>query len=270
MLARALAATSPSAFEVIPLTREELDITDADSIERALTALRPSIVINSAAYTAVDRAEDDIEAAERVNGIAPGLLGAAAARREIKVVHFSTDYVFDGRSSAPYTEHDDTNPINAYGRSKLHGEHALRDSGAEHLLIRTQWLFGDSGKSFPDTMWTRARSRLPTRVIDDQWGAPTFAGDLARATWSMLGDRGIVHVVSEGVATWYDVARRIFAATGAGDQLSPCSTSEYPTPAQRPQNGRLDTALVRSRGHTLPPWEDAIDGFIERRSAELR
>ncbi|MDB4891939.1 MAG: dTDP-4-dehydrorhamnose reductase [Gemmatimonadetes bacterium] len=267
MLAHALRETVPSNAEMFARSRAELDVTDADAISRELAAAQPDVIINAAAYTAVDRAESDLDSAERVNGVAPGLLGTAAARIGAKVVHYSTDHVFDGKSVTPYAEDAGTNPINAYGRSKLHGEQALHASGANHVILRTQWLFADVGRSFPDTMWTRARAGLQTRVVDDQRGAPTYAGDLARATWSLLDEEGIIHVVSDGATTWFEVARRVFAAAGCPELLAPCSASEYLVDAQRPPNAVLDTTRLRSLGIILPTWTVAIDGFIARRTA---
>jgi dTDP-4-dehydrorhamnose reductase len=267
MVAHALLETAPSNVERFARSHAELDVTDADAISRELAATKPSVIINTAAYTAVDRAESDADSAERVNGVAAGLLGAAAARIGAKVVHYSTDHVFDGKAVTPYTEDARTNPLNAYGRSKLHGEQALYASGANHVILRTQWLFGDAGRSFPDTMWTRARAGLQTRVVDDQRGAPTFTGDLARATWSLLDQDGVIHVTSSGVATWFEVAQRIFAAAGRSELLMPCSTNEYPVAARRPPNAVLDATRLRSLGIVMPQWTDAIDGFIARRMA---
>ncbi|MEO5869839.1 MAG: dTDP-4-dehydrorhamnose reductase [Gemmatimonadaceae bacterium] len=267
MLARALLENAPSTMQIFARTRVELDITRAEAIDRELDRVQPDVILNASGYTAVDRAESDGDAADRVNGVAPGLLGAAAARISAKVVHFSTDHVFDGTSATPYPEDARVTPVNAYGRSKLRGEQSLRDSGARHLILRTQWLFGDFGRSFPDGMWRRARSRTPTRVVDDQTGAPTFTGDLARATWSLLDEDGVIHVASEGAATWYDVARRIFAATDALALLTPCRTGEYSVAARRPANAVLDTTRLHSLGISLPPWTDAIDRFIARRIA---
>lgn len=267
MVAHALLETAPSNVERFARSHAELDVTDADAISRELAATKPSVIINTAAYTAVDRAESDADSAERVNGVAAGLLGAAAARIGAKVVHYSTDHVFDGKAVTPYTEDARTNPLNAYGRSKLHGEQALYASGANHVILRTQWLFGDAGRSFPDTMWTRARAGLQTRVVDDQRGAPTFTGDLARATWSLLDQDGVIHVTSSGVATWFEVAQHIFAAVGRSELLMPCSTNEYPVAARRPPNAVLDTTRLRSLGIVMPQWTDAIDGFIARRMA---
>jgi dTDP-4-dehydrorhamnose reductase len=164
----------------------------------------------------------------------------------------------------PYSEDAETNPINAYGRSKLAGEIALRESGAPHLIIRTQWLFGSGGRSFPSTMWIRASKGVATRVVNDQTGSPTLSDDLARATWSLLPQHGILNVVGEGAATWYGVAERIFATAGAPHCLAPCSSSEYPTAAPRPKYAPLSTERLRSLGIAMPAWTDALDRYLAR------
>jgi dTDP-4-dehydrorhamnose reductase len=262
MLAHALQSSAPVSVEVVARTHAELDVSDALRVTREVNAVRPALILNAAAYTAVDRAESDAETPANVNGVAPGLLGKAAARVGAKVVHFSTDHVFDGTSNTPYSEDAETSPINAYGRSKLAGEVALRESGARHLIIRTQWLFGPSGGSFPSTMWMRASKGVATQVVDDQTGAPTFTDDLARATWSLLPREGILNVVSAGVTTWYGVAERIFRIAGASHCLTSCTSSEYPTAAQRPRYAVLSTERLQSMGFGMPDWTDALDRYL--------
>lgn len=268
MLASALRVCAPEGVDLIALSRAELDIGDGAQVEQQVATLRPDVLLNAAAYTEVDRAESHSEVAARVNGLAPGLLGKAAARWSAKVVHFSTDYVFDGLAESAYGEAAATNPINVYGRTKLNGEIALRDSGARHLIIRTQWLYGPAGRSFPATMWMRACKGVPTRVIDDQTGVPTFTEDLARATWRLLERDGILNVVNEGSTSWHGVAQRIFSAAGCAHLLSACTSDERPTPARRPVHSRLSTARLRALGETLPPWTDALDRYIARLSAD--
>lgn len=262
MLAHAIRASAPAGVDLVARTREELDVADHAQVEREIDAVKPELILNTAAFTAVDRAESDTQAAERGNALAPGLLGSAAARVGAKVVHFSTDHVFDGDSNAPYAEDAPTNPINAYGRSKLAGETVLLESGAHHLIIRTQWLYGPAGRNFPLTMWMRARQGVATRVVNDQTGVPTFTEDLAAATWSLLDQKGILNVVNEGVATWYDVAQRVFSAAGNVRCLEPCRTTEFPLPARRPAYSVLSTLRLRSLGHVLPPWQKSLDQYI--------
>ena len=272
MLGRDLAAGAPDDVELVAATRAELDLCDGAAVERRLDAERPRWVLNAAAYTAVDRAESEPDAAERANGTAVGALAAACARRDIALLHYSTDYVFAGDASRPYAEDDPTAPLGAYGRSKLLGEEAIRASGVEHLLLRTQWLFGPHGRSFPRTMWERARRGQATRVVDDQWGRPTYTPDLAAASWRVLAGpaRGTFHVANAGdPTTWYGVARVVFEAAGAAPLLAPCATADYPTPARRPAYGVLDTSrLARVTHVTLRAWPEALAHFLDRLARE--
>jgi len=269
MLAHDLLATAPGDVTVLGRTYDELDVTDAPALERALDDLRPDVVVNAAAYTAVDRAETERELAFRVNGEAVGTLGTLAAARGVRVVHFSTDYVFAGDGTAPYGVAHPTAPLNAYGESKLAGETALLESGARAIVVRTQWLFGRHGHSFPRTMLGRAVRGQPTRVVADQTGSPTYSVDLARATWTLLAADGVglFHVANAGATTWHELARRVFAAAGRPELLSPCTTADYPTPARRPSYSVLDTSRYEElAGAPLPSWEDAVDRFL----ADLR
>lgn len=266
MLGRDLCATAPGGFELLTPSSSELDITSAESVRCAVERHEPDLVVNAAAYTQVDRAESDQVTAERVNAAGPGLIGAACAERGIPVVHFSTDYVFAGTGTRPYRETDPAGPMNVYGRTKLAGEQALLASGAPALILRTAWLFGREGKSFPRTMWERAVSGLATRVVDDQWGRPTSARDLAEAAWALVeaGARGIVHVSNAGEpTTWFGIAERIFERAGTRSVLEPCGTEDFPMPARRPRYSVLDTSQVRSLlGHGLPDWTESLDRFL--------
>ncbi len=188
-MARDLIRQVPESHQVIGRTSNDVDIADADAVARTIRDVQPGAIINAAAYTDVDGAEREAERAFAVNGAAPGFIGAAAQAADIPVVHFSTDYVFDGASRNPYCEDDETSPIGVYGSSKLQGENRLIDSGVQSMIIRTQWLFGVGGESFPATMWHRATSGQRTRVVDDQTGRPTYTVDLARATWGLLTGR---------------------------------------------------------------------------------
>jgi dTDP-4-dehydrorhamnose reductase len=228
--------------------------------------VRPSVVINCAGYTAVDRAEEEREVAEAVNGVGPGMIGRAAAEAGAFVVHFSTDYVFDGTATRPYREEDPTAPLGVYGHTKATGERALAASGAAHVIVRTSWLFGLHGRSFPRTMWERATKRQATRVVDDQRGRLTYTVDLAGAVWGMIGGLdgmpSILHVANAGEATWYDVARRVFEAAGMPELVTPCTTAEYPTPAKRPAYSVLDTSRYEAlTARPLPSWQNALDRF---------
>jgi dTDP-4-dehydrorhamnose reductase len=192
------------------------------------------------------------------------VIGAAARDVGARVLHPSTDYVFPGTGTTPWREDDATDPVNWYGATKLAGERALAASGAGHLVVRVQWLFEAHGRSFPRTMWERARAGQATRVVADQFGAPTSTRDLARALWHLMraDARGTVHVASEGHGSWHDVAARVFAAAGRRELLTPCTSADYPTPAVRPGWSVFDLTRMRGLGVAMPRWEDAVDGFV--------
>jgi dTDP-4-dehydrorhamnose reductase len=247
MLARAVEQAVPASVALRAITQAELDITDRAALERALER-RPDWVINCAAWTQVDAAEEHEREATLINGTAVGLLGQVAAAHDVRVLHISTDYVFDGTLERPYREDDVPNPQGAYGRSKLAGERALltADGGRRTAVVRTQWLYG-GGPSFVRTMWQRARSGQASRVVDDQWGAPTHVAELAGVIWRLVGDgaEGFWHAAAGGFTTWFDVARTVYAAVGADPALvTRCSTAEYGARAPRPANGRLDTTKL--------------------------
>jgi dTDP-4-dehydrorhamnose reductase len=266
MLGTDLLATAPADVSIIAPSIDDVDITDSARLSTAFDDARPELVINAAAYTAVDRAESERAIADAVNGTAPALIGAECARRGIAVVHFGTDYVFPGTASVPYRESDPVAPLNAYGHGKLLGEQSLLASGAHALILRTQWLFGVAGKSFPRTMWERATAAMPTRVVNDQYGRPTYTRDLATATWQLIarGESGIIHVTNGGdPAPWFDLASEVFARAGAAHLLSACTTADYPTHARRPAYSVLSTdRLTGALGHALPDWREALERFL--------
>jgi dTDP-4-dehydrorhamnose reductase len=279
MLAKDLIRVAPPDAQLFPYTRMEADITDHRAVARALDDCRPDVVVNCAAYTAVDDAESQKDTAFAVNGTAVGALGELAKKNSAPplVVHFSSDYVFDGRAGRPYREDAETTPLGIYGQSKLLGEQKLRESGAEHVIIRTQWLFGSGGRSFPRTMWERARKGQATRVVDDQTGRPTYTVDLAGAVWTLLALKKpvagslptLLHVANGGKATWYQVAARVFAAADQTALLTPCTTAEFPRPAARPVWSVLDTETYDSlTGRPLPDWESAVDRMVGELVAE--
>lgn len=265
MLAHDLRAAAPPTVELRSFMHAELDVRDHNALRETIRAHRPELIINAAAYTRVDDAESNSQTAFAVNGAAPEAIGRAALELGAAVVHFSTDYIFDGLAGRPYREDDEPNPLSAYGRSKLEGEVGLRKSGAAHLVIRTQWLFGLHGRSFPRSMWERATGGQRTKVVADQIGRPTYTTDLARVVWQLvaLGATGTLHVANAGTATWHEVACRVFAAAAAADLLAPCSTKDYPTPARRPTAAVLDTGrFERLSGGPMPRWEDALARFM--------
>jgi dTDP-4-dehydrorhamnose reductase len=265
MLGSDLAKTTSPDTELHSRDRTTLDVTNEAAVAATLDLVRPEIFVNATGYTAVDRSESAPEEAFAVNAIAVGTLGRLCARRGVRVVHFSTDYVFDGTSSAAYREDDRRAPVNVYGESKLAGEDALQDSGADALVVRAQWLFGKDGASFVRTMWDRACRGQFTRVVNDQWGRPTYTVELARATWELVAKRltGTYHVANSGEATRYDVARQIFDAAGVTELLSPCASVDLPQPAQRPARSTLDTTKAdHALGVKLPPWSTSLAEFL--------
>jgi dTDP-4-dehydrorhamnose reductase len=277
MLGRDIVASAPAWARVTGYDLPDCDVADPSSMNDVIRGNHVDIVVNCAAYTAVDRSEIEPHKARAVNATAPGIIGKTAEAAGAFVVHFSTDYVFDGMATRPYREDDEPGPLGEYGRTKLAGEQALQSSGAQHLILRTAWLYGLQGKSFPLTMWQRATQGQPTQVVNDQHGRPTYTQDLAGAMWNLLdlrfrGNRSVpslLHAANEGATTtWYGIASRIFARLDRQHLLSPCSTSEYPTASPRPTYSVLDTDALSRMVGPLPPWTDALELFLDHLSAE--
>jgi dTDP-4-dehydrorhamnose reductase len=250
--------------------RDVLDLSDPASV-RAIMAARPfTAVINAGAYTAVDKAESDVEAAWRINALAPAVFAEETARRGIPLVQLSTDYVFPGTMDRPYREDDAIGPLSVYGASKEAGEQAVRTVNPRHAVLRTSWVIGPDGRNFLRTMLRAGAERPLLRVVDDQQGRPTVAGDLAHAvqvvTLALIvgqGSAGTYHVTNRGETTWCGLAREIFRVSaglgGPVPAVEPIGTSDYPTPARRPANSRLDTARIEAVfGVSLPPWESSV------------
>jgi dTDP-4-dehydrorhamnose reductase len=256
-LTRFLASTA----EVIPLGRDGLDLADAARIPAAVRGASPDVVLNAAAYTAVDRAESEQERAFAVNAVAPGILASEARRAGALLVHYSTDYVFDGEKAGPYLERDATNPLNVYGRSKLAGERAVLASGCRHLILRTSWVYGPRGHNFMLTMLRVARERPELRVVDDQVGAPTSSTAIARATAQLLraGGEGLYHMSAAGRTSWCGFARAILARARLDTPVVAIRSEEYPAAARRPRNSLLDNSAMRAAfGFSLAPWEEGL------------
>jgi len=243
----------------------EFDLTDPHATRTFVRDTQPSVIINCAAFTAVDQAETDYHTAFRVNHGGARNLAEVAASVGAALVQMSTDYIFDGSKSGPYQEDDPPNPINAYGLSKLLGEFSVRVTLEQHYIVRTSWLHGIHGKSFPRTMLTLAQSGKPLRVVNDQVGAPTYTIHLAKALVAIIAKPcyGTYHAVNQGCCSWYEFAGEVFRATGLTPDLTPIPTSEYRTPAPRPQNSLLDTSrLARVCGHQLPTWQQGVAEFV--------
>jgi dTDP-4-dehydrorhamnose reductase len=259
--------------EVVALDRGGMDLSSPDSIRTAIRGAKPEIIVNAAAYTMVDKAESEPDLALRINGVAPGIMAEEAKRSGALLIHYSTDYVFDGTKQGPYLEDDAPNPVSSYGRSKLAGEEAIRATRVPHLILRTSWVYAARGNNFLLTMLRLARERSELRIVNDQSGAPTWARFLAEATAQVLGanggdsstardNSGLYHLASAGAVSWFGFAEAIFAEARRrlpgfkSPTLAPIPTSAYPLPARRPLNSRLGTAkLTATFGVTPPRWE---------------
>lgn len=269
----------PVGVEVIALRRPELDLADHPTIAPALRAARPDVIVNAAAYTAVDQAESEPDLAMRVNGGAAGEAARAAALLGVPIVQLSTDYVFDGKLDRPYREDDATGPISAYGASKLAGENAVAAATANHAILRTAWIYSPFGKNFVKTMLRLAETRDEIGVVADQWGCPTNALDIADAVFAVARNlvsqpldvalRGVFHMSAGGEAVWADVAEAIFAERerlgGPPVRVKRIATADYPTPAQRPANSRLNCSkFIARHGIALPVWRPSLATCVER------
>lgn len=267
-LGRGLQASAPDGATVVAHDVDTLDITDRAAVDAVFAAERPDLVLNAAAYTAVDKAENDEDAARAVNATAVGILSDAARGRGARFVHVSTDFVFDGRSGTPYAPDAATNPLGAYGRTKLEGEQL---AGADALVVRTAWVYAPTGGNFVRTMLRLMGERPEVRVVADQIGTPTYAPGLARALWT-LADRGVTgihHYTDAGAASWYDFAVAIQEEALAAGLLSgavpviPIATADFPTPARRPSYSVLDKASTfAALGGPTPHWRDHLRRMI--------
>ena len=261
-------------LEIFAPARAQMDLTNAQSIADMVASRPWSAVINCAAYTAVDRAETDAELAAQVNAVAPAIFAAETAKRDIPIIHVSTDYVFDGAKSAPYTEEDEINPLGVYGRTKEKGEAAVRGLNPRHAIIRTAWVVSSGGANFLNTMTRLASERTEISVVDDQVGCPSNASDIAQALLTVADPNsdqyGTWHFVNGGEASWFDLATRLFADMKRRGLHTPVvhaiPTSQYPTPAKRPSNSRLSTAAIQ-RDFGIEPrhWHDAVDSIFAER-----
>jgi dTDP-4-dehydrorhamnose reductase len=249
-----------------PVARPGVDLSAPAAVEELFASLRPLAgVIHAAAYTAVDRAEQEEARAELANAEVPRVVAAISARHGIPLVHVSTDFVFDGAKRAPYAIDDPPRPLSAYGRTKLHGEERVRAAHAGAAIVRTQWLYGPRGKHFPGKILALAEERPELEVVNDQIGSPTSTLELAPALWDVLAARaaGVFHAACEGRASWFDFAAATLSMCGRKTLVRPCSTSEFPRPARRPAYSVLDCArLTGLRGRTLKPWREALRDFL--------
>lgn len=251
------------------LTRAECDIAQTGAAARALDEHRPEAVVNCAAWTRVDAAEQERGAAFRANADGPALLAQVCNRAGVLLLHVSTDYVFDGTATSPIPEDAPTHPLGVYGESKLAGEEAVRAAASLHQIVRTSWLYGQDGPNFVLTMLRLGAEREELRVVADQRGAPTWTGHLAPALLRLLehGAPGTYHLTNSGETTWCDFARAIMAAAGLRARVEPTTTAEYGAPAPRPAYSVLDNAAWRSLGEApLPGWNEGLAAYLRRRT----
>ncbi len=271
--------------EVITLGRPDFDLADAAASLARLDLPTPDVVVNAAAYTAVDKAEQEAELAMAVNGVGAGAVASWAASRGVPIIQLSTDYVFDGSKAAPYFETDAPAPVGAYGRSKLAGERAVAAAAADHVILRTAWVHAAHGRNFVRTMLALAETRPELSVVADQLGSPSYAPDIAQAVVTVArnlvarpadgGLRGVFHLCGGGEASWADFAEAIFALSlergGPSARVKRITTAEYPTPARRPANSRLDCSLLAERhGVVMPHWRDALGRCLDRLLVNLK
>ncbi|WP_287130165.1 dTDP-4-dehydrorhamnose reductase [Candidatus Cyanaurora vandensis] len=265
--------------EVVAVDRSQLDLAEPESIRTVVQFVRPQVIVNAAAYTAVDRAEQEPELAYRINTLAPEILAQQARLLNAALVHYSTDYVFDGTQRVPYTETDPTSPLGIYGQTKRAGEEAIQAMGIPHLILRTSWVYGRRGKNFLLTILRLARERTELKIVADQVGIPTPSNFLAQTTTQILqqsqGDPagflqtqgGLYHLTCTGVTTWYDFTRAILSQTQDPERqvqtVYPITTDQYPTPARRPAYSVLNTERIQAQfGFTLPTWQEALADLV--------
>ena len=265
--------------EIIALDRSQMDLANLDQVRDVIRSVKPNLIINPAAYTAVDKAESEPELAMRINGQAPAIMAEEAKKLGAAMIHYSTDYVFDGSKSTPYVETDPTCPINVYGATKLVGEQAIQAAGIPHLILRTSWVYGMYGKNFLLTMLRLAQEREELRIVADQYGAPTWCRTIADTTAQIVAQAkgaqhkqewwqersGIYHLTAQGQTTWFGFTEAILenATIAKKPVLIPIATQDYPLPAQRPANSVMASEKLMHKFCSLPTWEDALTSCLE-------
>jgi dTDP-4-dehydrorhamnose reductase len=277
-----LQRTLMTVGEVISVNRNQLDLANPDSIRSTIRDIKPDLIVNSAAYTAVDKAESEIDLAMAINGVAPGIMAEEAKRLNAGIIHYSTDYVFDGNKNNPYQENELTNPQNIYGKTKLAGEEAISSIGVNHIIFRTSWVYGLRGKNFLLTMQKLAKEREEIKVVDDQIGSPTWSRMIAEITAQVItlgqnnlnnffADKGGIYNLSpSGKTSWYGFAKAIFNDDFPNNErklqrLIPITTPEYPTPASRPAFSLLDNQkLSDTFGLKMPDWDQVLKLVLSR------
>ncbi|MEX0615320.1 MAG: dTDP-4-dehydrorhamnose reductase [Methylophaga sp.] len=254
--------------EVIALNRQQLDLSNTTAITDSIQQHRPDWIVNAAAYTAVDKAEAEVDLAMQINALAPEVMAGAAKKFGCGLLHYSTDYVFDGSKTSPWLETDIASPVNVYGQSKWLGEEAILASGCQHLIVRTSWVYDARGQNFLNTMMRLAQSKDSLNIVDDQIGAPTWSRHIADASTHLLRmanpqHDGIYHLTASGQTSWFGFAKAIFERAGASGlkvpDITPILTKDYPTPAARPANSLLNgQKLYKNFGLRLPDWQQSL------------
>lgn len=253
-------------IEAVGVDIDEMDITDAASVDKVIKEASPDAVIHCAAYTAVDAAEDNVDICRKVNKDGTQNIANVCKELDIKMIYISTDYVFDGEGTRPWEPDDKPDPLNVYGLTKYEGEVAVMSTLSKYFIVRIAWVFGVNGKNFIKTMLNLAKTHDSLTVVNDQFGSPTYTYDLARLLVDMvLTDKyGIYHATNEGIITWYDFACKIFETAGLNVKVSPVPASEYPAKAKRPSNSRMSKQKLVDNGfELLPTWQDALERYIK-------
>lgn len=280
-VSQALQRSLKTDHELVVLGRDAMDLANEEAIRETVRRVQPDLIINAAAYTAVDKAETDAEMAFKVNAEAPRILAEEAVARAIPFIHYSTDYVFDGDKNEPYSEEDATHPTSVYGESKLAGEQAVQAVGGQYLILRTSWVYSQDGHNFVRTMHRLLQEKDELRVVDDQIGIPTWSDTIASATSHIVdritmgnpGPWGIYHLTSTGKTSWFGftetIAQKLEEQGRLRARLYPIATYEYPTTAKRPANSRMDCSRIQTNwGVQLPEWKEAFEQFWQQNFAD--
>ena len=254
-------------YELTCTDVEELDITNREKVLKFVEELKPDYIVNCAAYTAVDKAEEDYDLAEKINADGPKNLAIAAKENGATLIHVSTDYVFDGNLSTDkvYVENDKTEPVTVYGITKLHGEEAVEQNSNKYYIFRTAWLYGD-GNNFVRTMLKLGKEKEEVNVVADQHGSPTYAVDLANIIGNAIEKKipyGVYHSTNEGYTTWYDFTKKIYELANLNCKVNPVTSEEFVRPAKRPKNSMLSEEKLKSVGIEVPLWENALDRYLK-------
>ncbi len=253
--------------EILATDIDEMDITDGNKVQQAMCHFQPEIVLHGAAYTQVDKAEEEPDLAYKINENGTRNVVEQAKKLGALMVYISTDFVFDGQKKNPYLESDMTNPLSIYGKSKLAGEEAIKTTGARYIIVRTAWLYGEKGHNFVETILKAADEKPELKVVNDQIGSPTYTKDLAEAIYALVNKEsgGIFHIVNAGQGSWYDLARAAVQLTGKTTPVQPIKSKAWPQPAKRPAYSVLGTAKLQAMGITMRDWREALAAYIKLR-----